>query len=58
MHKMTFFPINNGDTCLIELANGRKILFDYADQRNADDPDDLSVDLPMALREPRWMRHY
>ena len=28
MHKITFFPIGNADTCLIELENNRKIIFE------------------------------
>lgn len=31
MHIVRFFPIGNADTCLIELANGRRVLFDFAD---------------------------
>lgn len=28
--KLTFFPIGNAETCLLELGSGKKILFDYA----------------------------
>ena len=31
MPKLTFYPLGNADTCLIDLADGRKVLFDYAD---------------------------
>jgi hypothetical protein len=48
---MTFYPLGNADTCLIDLANGRKLLFDYADERNPDDEDDKRIDLPKALRD-------
>lgn len=51
MPRMTFYPLGNADTCLIDLANGRKVLFDYADKRNPDDEDDKRIDLPKALRE-------
>lgn len=51
MPKVTFFPIGNADTCLIELDNDRRILFDFADMRNADDPDDKRCDLEKELRD-------
>ncbi|MYB63291.1 hypothetical protein F4X73_01260 [Candidatus Poribacteria bacterium] len=51
MHKLTLFPLGNADCCLIDLENGQKILFDYADVRNPNDDDDLRIDLPEKLRE-------
>lgn len=51
MPKVTFFPIGNADTCLIELSNGRRVLFDFADMRNADDQYDLRCDLEKELRD-------
>ena len=51
MHKLTFYPLGNADCCLIDLENGQKILFDYADVRDPDDDDDLRIDLPEKLRE-------
>jgi hypothetical protein len=51
MPKLTFFPLGNADTCLIDLANGKKLLFDYSDERNPDDDDDKRIDLPKALRD-------
>jgi hypothetical protein len=51
MHKVTFFPIGNADTCLIALENGRRALFDFADMRNADDEDDKRCDLEKELRD-------
>ena len=50
MHKLTFHNLGNADTTRIDLANGRKILVDYADMRNADDPADLRCNLPETLR--------
>ena len=50
MPRLTFYPLGNADTCLIDLANGRKLLFDYADERNPDD-DDKRIDLPKTLRD-------
>jgi hypothetical protein len=51
MPRLTFYPLGNADTCLIDLANGRKLLFDYADERNPDDDEDNRIDLPTALRD-------
>lgn len=50
MHTVTFFPIGNADSCLIELENGRRALFDFADMRNPDDKDDKRCDLEAELR--------
>lgn len=50
MHKITLFPVGNADTSLIELANGKKILIDYADMRDATKDDDRRVDLPEELK--------
>lgn len=51
LHKLTFYPLGNADCCLIDLENGQKILFDYANVKNSDDDDDLRIDLPEKLRE-------
>jgi beta-lactamase superfamily II metal-dependent hydrolase len=51
LHKLTFYPLGNADCCLIDLDNGQKILFDYADVGDSDDDDDLRIDLPEKLRE-------
>ena len=51
MHIVRFFPIGNGDCCLIQLENGRWILFDFADMRNAADASDKCCDLKKELRE-------
>jgi hypothetical protein len=48
--KVTFFPLGNADTMRLDLANGQKILVDYANMRCADDDDDLRCDLPAELR--------
>ena len=50
MHKLTFYPLGNADCCLIDLDNGQKILFDYADVGDSNDDDDLRIDLPAKLR--------
>lgn len=50
MHTVRFFPIGNADTCLIELENGRRALFDFADT-HTDDQYDLRCDLEKELRD-------
>jgi hypothetical protein len=47
---ITFFPIGDADTTRIDLADGRKILIDYADMLVRDDPYDKRCDLPADLR--------
>jgi hypothetical protein len=49
--KLTFFPLGNADSCLIDLDDGQKLLFDFADVRDPDDDEDLRIDLPAALRD-------
>lgn len=51
MPRLTFYPIGNADTCLIDLANGKKVLFDFADMRCGDDEDDKLIDLSAMLRK-------
>lgn len=51
MAKLTFFPLGNADCCLIDLDNGKKLLFDYAATRDPSDDKDLRIDLPARLRE-------
>lgn len=48
--KLTFYPLGNADSCLVELVNGRVIVMDFAATRG-DSTDDLRIDLPKALRE-------
>lgn len=48
--KVHFFPIGNADSLRIDLANGAKILIDYAHMRSPDDDDDKRCDLPGELR--------
>jgi hypothetical protein len=47
---LTFHPLGNADCTRIDLANGKKLLIDYADMRNHDDPADKRVDLPEELK--------
>lgn len=58
-HTITFFPLGNADTTRIDLANGRKVLFDFANMRNdngrrdwyGEDIADSRIDLPKLLKE-------
>lgn len=49
-HVLTFFPLGNADTTLIELEGGEFILWDYADMKGNDD-DDKRCDLPVELNK-------
>jgi hypothetical protein len=51
MVKMTFYPLGNADCCLIDLQNGKKVLFDFGAQRDPEDEKDKRIDLPAKLRE-------
>ncbi len=51
MAQLTFFPLGNADSCLIDLSNGKKLLFDFGDQKDRDDPEDKRIDLAETLRE-------
>lgn len=46
---ITFHPLGNADCTRIDLADGKKVLIDYADMRNPNDPNDKRVDLPEEL---------
>ncbi|MDE0635331.1 MAG: hypothetical protein OXI43_05680 [Candidatus Poribacteria bacterium] len=51
MHKLTFYPLGNADCCLIDLENGQKILFDFADVGDSENDEDLRIDLSEELRK-------
>ncbi|MGB7292121.1 MAG: hypothetical protein WBD99_08115 [Thermodesulfobacteriota bacterium] len=51
MHKLTFYPLGNADTCKIDLSDGQKLLFDYAHLRDNENEEDLRADLEKLLRE-------
>ncbi len=51
MSRLTFYPLDNADTILIDLASGKKVLFDFADMRCAEDKEDKRIDLAAALRK-------
>lgn len=46
---ITFHPLGNADCTRIDLSSGKKILVDYADMKNHDDPNDKRCDLPVLL---------
>lgn len=46
--KITFYPLDNAETCLLELKNGSKLLFDFADMNDGSTTDkryDIKKDL-------------
>jgi hypothetical protein len=48
---ITFFPVGNGDTSLIELANGKLILMDYRHQKKTEDGSGPEIDLKARLTQ-------
>src|SRR5262245_8163095 len=48
--KITFHPLGNADCTRFDLADNRKVLLDYANMRNSDDPSDKRIDLPSELK--------
>ena len=48
--RVTFFPIANADCCRIDLVGGRKILIDFADKRDPQDPYDKRIGLAGEVR--------
>lgn len=47
---LTFHPLGNADCTRMDLANGKKLLIDYADIRNDKDDEDKRIDLPEELK--------
>lgn len=50
MAQLTFYPLGNADSCLIEFSNGRLMMLDYF-QRDASGKDDKRIDLAERLRD-------
>ena len=48
--ELHFFPLGNADTLLMSLSDGSKILIDYANMRDPDDPEDKRCDLAEELQ--------
>lgn len=57
-HTLTFFPLGNADCCRINLNGGKQLLFDYADMKCYDDPEDKRIALPDELRKDLDGRGY
>ena len=36
MHKLTFYPLGNADCCKVDIANGKKLLFNFANVRDSE----------------------
>ena len=49
--KITFHPLGNADCTRIDLSDGQKLLIDFADVRNTDDPSDQRIDLSKELKD-------
>ena len=47
---LTFHPLGNADCTRFDLADGKKMLVDYANMGNPNDPSDRRVDLPRELK--------
>lgn len=50
VHKLFFYPVNNGDSCQIVLENKRRILLDYRQYPNSEDSDAKTIDLAKQLK--------
>src|SRR5690349_17167206 len=51
LHKVSFYPVGNGDTSQIVLANGKRLLFDFCHRTDGEDPDNPLIDLKKTLRD-------
>ena len=50
-HKVIFYPVSNGDTSQIILANGKRLLFDFRHLNQGENDDSPYIDLKKRLRE-------
>lgn len=50
-HRITFYPVSNGDTSQIVLDNGRRILLDFRHLSKSAEDDTPEIDLTSRLRE-------
>lgn len=50
-HTVTSYPVANGDTTQIVLANGRRVLLDFCHRSNAESADTPEIDLKAQLRK-------
>lgn len=51
MHKISFYPVGNGDTSQIILENGKRLLFDFRHQQQGEDTEHPVVDLKKQLSD-------
>lgn len=50
LHKITLYPVGNGDTSQIALHNEKRILLDYCNRRNGENEDAPEIDLASRLK--------
>ena len=50
-HRIIFYPVGNGDTSQIILANGNRLLFDFRHQNQGEKSDSPYIDLKKRLKE-------
>lgn len=50
MPKLTFYPVDNADSCFIELDNKQLILIDYANLCDPENKEDLRIDLESEIK--------
>jgi hypothetical protein len=51
MHRLNFYPVQNGDTSQIILENGKRMLFDFHHLKCGEDEDDPAIDLKSHLTD-------
>ena len=51
MPKLIFYPVDNADSCFIELDNKQLILIDYANLGDLENKEDLRIDLESEIKE-------
>jgi hypothetical protein len=51
IHRVLFYPVGNGDTSQIVLANKKRLLFDFCHRQQGEDPQEPLIDLKKRLTE-------
>jgi len=51
MHKVIFYPVQNGDTNQIILSNGKRLLFDFRHLKNGENEETPVIDLKSRLED-------
>jgi hypothetical protein len=51
VHKIIFYPVQNGDTSQIILSNGKRLLFDFRHLRHGEDEEEPVIDLKTRLKD-------